>query len=359
MKKERMQQMKKPKLQQFLRRGTSLLLAGALLFGSTPAAFATTGDDPAQPTEIISDEKPTEEITEDDLTKEEETETTEETKEETTEETTNDEIIDEETDQETTEETETNDLTAEATNLLTTTADGNTLLTEPFLQLPEANSVHVVWFTEFESAENKVLLYEDGADAEPTREITAETSQLSRIRGGKTDADKDDPTIEREIWRHEAVVDGLPTYHGEEEERVPYQVVSDGVESGTYTLQAQAQPGTDMKILLTSDIQTKNMCAANIQKVSETVGQIDAILANGDIIDVPDRAYDWFDADSSFFRVCLLYTSQMDLEACHCNGCPLRLADMEQADAFNPVSYTHLDVYKRQPLSLVNMHKQL
>lgn len=26
---------------------------------------------------------------------------------------------------------------------------------------------------------------------------------------------------------------------------------------------------------------------------------------------------------------------QMDLEACHCNGCPLRLADMEQADDFN------------------------
>lgn len=25
----------------------------------------------------------------------------------------------------------------------------------------------------------------------------------------------------------------------------------------------------------------------------------------------------------------------MDLEACHCNGCPLRLADMEQADDFN------------------------
>lgn len=26
---------------------------------------------------------------------------------------------------------------------------------------------------------------------------------------------------------------------------------------------------------------------------------------------------------------------QMDLEACHCNGCPLRLADMEQADDFD------------------------
>ena len=29
------------------------------------------------------------------------------------------------------------------------------------------------------------------------------------------------------------------------------------------------------------------------------------------------------------------WISKMDLEACHCNGCPLRLADMEQADAFN------------------------
>ena len=26
---------------------------------------------------------------------------------------------------------------------------------------------------------------------------------------------------------------------------------------------------------------------------------------------------------------------QMSLEACHCNGCPLRLADLEQADDFN------------------------
>lgn len=26
---------------------------------------------------------------------------------------------------------------------------------------------------------------------------------------------------------------------------------------------------------------------------------------------------------------------QMDMEACHCNGCPLRLSEMEQADDFN------------------------
>ncbi len=179
------------------------------------------------------------------------------------------------------------------------------LLTEPFLQLPEENSVHVVWFTESEEQPetNQVLLYEDGEEAAPTREIGAETKKMSRIRGGSASSNCNDATIERSIWRHEAVVDGLPEYHGEEDEKIPYRVVSDDKQSEIYTLQAQAQPGTPMKILLTSDIQTKNMCAANIQKVYETVGQVDAILANGDIVDVADRAYDWFDADSSFFRV--------------------------------------------------------
>ena len=37
---------------------------------------------------------------------------------------------------------------------------------------------------------------------------------------------------------------------------------------------------------------------------------------------------------------------QMDLEACPCNGCPLRLADMEQADNFN---FMH-------DISGINMH---
>ena len=55
------------------------------------------------------------------------------------------------------------------------------------------------------------------------------------------------------------MVTGLPEYHGADEEKVPYQVVSDGAQSEIYTLQAQAQEGTPMKILLTSDIQTKNM----------------------------------------------------------------------------------------------------
>ena len=198
------------------------------------------------------------------------------------------------------------------------------LLTEPFLQVPGETSVNVVWFTEGDQAPttNQVLLYENGQDQAPTRTIDAETTQLSRVRGGKTTEDYNDPTVQRTIWRHEAVVTGLPEYHGEEEEKVPYQVVSDGAQSEIYTLQAQAQEGTPMKILLTSDIQTKNMCAANYEKLYEAIGPVDAVLANGDIIDVPDRAYDWFDADSSFFRV-LQGTSDREIGGVAYSGAPL------------------------------------
>lgn len=198
------------------------------------------------------------------------------------------------------------------------------LLTEPFLQVPGETSVHVVWFTEGTEAPsvNKVLLFENGAEEPATREIQAETTKMSRIRGGNTGSDCNDASIERDVWRHEAVITDLPEYHGAAEEKIPYQVVSDDAHSETYTLQAQAQPGTPMKILLTSDIQTKNMCAANIQKVYETVGPVDAILANGDIVDVADRAYDWFDADSSFFRV-LQGTTDRTINGTEYAGAPL------------------------------------
>lgn len=198
------------------------------------------------------------------------------------------------------------------------------LLTEPFLQLPEENSVHVVWFTESETkpAVNQVWLYENGEDQAPTRKIDAETTTLSRIRGGKTSSDLNNPAISRCIWRHEAVVTGLPAYHGQASEKIAYRAVSDSAGSDFYTLQAQAQPGTAMKILLTSDIQTKNMCAANMQKVYETVGPVDAILVNGDAVDVPDRAYDWFDADSSFFRV-MQGTTDRTIHGAQYTGAPL------------------------------------
>lgn len=176
-------------------------------------------------------------------------------------------------------------------------------LTDPFLQLPDENSVHVVWFTECDSDNNRVLLYENSIQEGPSRVVPAQTTKMSRMRGGKTEMDCNNSEIFRHIWRHEAIIDKIPRYHGSEEEKVPYCVISDNEQSDIYTLQAKPQPGTPMKILLTSDIQNKHMCAANFQKVYEKIGVVDAVLVNGDIPNVADRAYDWFDGENAFFRV--------------------------------------------------------
>ncbi|MGB8689754.1 MAG: metallophosphoesterase, partial [Microcoleus sp.] len=54
------------------------------------------------------------------------------------------------------------------------------LLTDPFLQLPTANSVRVVWFTEFPGTRNTVA-YGEKLD----RIVTANTVKLSRTREDK------------------------------------------------------------------------------------------------------------------------------------------------------------------------------
>ena len=177
------------------------------------------------------------------------------------------------------------------------------LLTDPVLMNPEDSSVSVVWFTEEEGIDNVVILFENGKNLPSTRSIKAETKLMSRLRGGKSKEDCNDPTIQTPIYRHEAVVSGLPKYHGASKERVSYCVKSDNFRSGIFSLAAKAQPGTPMKILLTSDMQSKPMCAANYTKVYETVGYVDAVLANGDVVDVIDRAYDWFYADNAFFKI--------------------------------------------------------
>ena len=177
------------------------------------------------------------------------------------------------------------------------------LLTEPMLQNPGDTYVSVVWFTENDGNNNNVILYENGPDKHATKSFRAVTTRMSRLRGGKTEGDCNKASVKRSVYRHEAVVTGLPKYTGKKNEKVYYQVQTDSNRSRIYTLNAKAQPGTPQKILLTSDLQIKNMCAANYQKVFETVGSVDAIWCNGDLVDVADRAYDWFYADNSFYRV--------------------------------------------------------
>ena len=171
------------------------------------------------------------------------------------------------------------------------------LLTDPFLQAPTPSSVQVVWFTEFAGRQHQVE-YGDGF----TQRATASTSQLTRMREDQQshwqDQTPEHPIyqqpVSRAIWRHEAQVAGIGA------NRLPYRVVSqreDGrrVTSQPFSLTALPPAGTPLKLLLTSDHQLKPMVAANLQKVVETVGSVDAVLLAGDLVDIPDRASEWFD----------------------------------------------------------------
>lgn len=206
------------------------------------------------------------------------------------------------------------------------------LLSDPFLQLPGADSVSVVWFTEWPGDRHEVLVG-PGVDrlGDPTqvdstqtgstqtgstqvdstqvdlaaagiRVVPATTTELSRTA---EDARSEVPgrswdrLTRRRIWRHEARVEGLSG-------RLPYRVRSiDGprtVWSDTFTLGPAPPPGTPLRILLTSDHQQMPMTAANLAQVVDTVGRPDAVFFAGDLVNVADRASEWFDsARGGFF----------------------------------------------------------
>lgn len=171
------------------------------------------------------------------------------------------------------------------------------LLTDPFLQLPTTNSVRVVWFTEFPGTRNTVA-YGEKLD----RIAAANTVKLSRTREDKDSRISDemkqgiiDNQIFRNIWRHEAEVPKLiPGV------RIPYSVTSqrkdgESVSSQIFTLSPTPLAGTPLKILLTSDHQLMPMTAANLQKVAATIDRVDGVFIAGDLINIADRASEWFD----------------------------------------------------------------
>jgi hypothetical protein len=188
------------------------------------------------------------------------------------------------------------------------------LLTDPYLQRPTDDSVEVAWITEFPgrrhwllygahvadiAAEDLRRLSEDPRGADRAFRVSeAETMRLTRMR---EDGDSHPPAnapngpVERLLWRHSARADGLRPG-----ERVPYRVLSvddagRAVASGVFTLAPKPPTGQAVKILLTSDHQTLPMTPANLQKVEETIGQVDAVVVVGDLVNHPDRASQWFD----------------------------------------------------------------
>ena len=165
------------------------------------------------------------------------------------------------------------------------------LLTDPFLQLPKETSIQVVWFTEFVGSQHTVTYGDLGKIA------VAMTTKLTRMREDENSqvANKTQNKEVRQIWRHEAEVTGLSCGV-----RVPYRVTSvredgESVSSDVFSLAPSPKPGTPLKILLTSDHQIKPMVAANLQSCVETIEKVDAVWFAGDLVNVSDRASEWFD----------------------------------------------------------------
>jgi hypothetical protein len=169
-------------------------------------------------------------------------------------------------------------------------ANNTSILSDPFLQLPTKTTINVIWFTEF-SGDRHLVKY--GSQLEQT--AIAKTTKLSRVREDK-DSQIDNPPTKsaRNIWRHEAVVRDLSPNR-----RVPYQVASSqGTQvysSNVFTLASLPTPEAKLKILLTSDHQLMPMVAANLEQVVKTFGRVDAVFFPGDLVNVPDRASEWFD----------------------------------------------------------------
>ncbi|MBW4577159.1 MAG: metallophosphoesterase family protein [Aphanothece sp. CMT-3BRIN-NPC111] len=192
------------------------------------------------------------------------------------------------------------------------------LLSDPFLQLPTETSVRVVWFTEFAGSSHSVTY---GTDLNQI--ATATTTKLSRTREDQTsrvgnqtqNGQVYNQLARRDIWRHEAEVNGLNP-----SKRIPYRVTSvreDGktVSSEVFSLAPKPTPGTPLKILLTSDHQLLPMVSANLQKVVETVGRVDAVFHAGDLVNVPDRASEWFDDNrGGAFFPCLQGRASYELD---------------------------------------------
>ncbi|WP_417582514.1 metallophosphoesterase [Pelagibacterium sp.] len=174
------------------------------------------------------------------------------------------------------------------------------LLTDPFLQLPTEDGIHVVWFTEFEGENHTVVVGE--------REFAAQTMKMSRLAEDNQswvgtqngDGSTYAATAARDVWRHEAYIDGLNP--GERETYFVRSVDANGeaVESREFSLAALPAEGQPLRILLTSDHQLKPMTPTNMQKIAENVGELDAVFFAGDLQNIPDRASEWFDDNRGF-----------------------------------------------------------
>lgn len=205
----------------------------------------------------------------------------------------------------------------------TVTGTGS-LLSDPFLQLPEVGSVNVVWFTNTPGATHAIvtgdvdkLTADNAADAatanvDGVEVFAADTMKLSRMAEDAESFVDNAPAesegiVARDVYRHEGTITGMhPT------ERMPYRVISidggDVAMSEVFSAADKFESGEGVSFLLTSDHQEKKNAPANLQYAAQTIaeqgGPIDVALVAGDLVNVPDRASEWFDHNNglAFFQ---------------------------------------------------------
>jgi hypothetical protein len=192
---------------------------------------------------------------------------------------------------------------------------GAALLCEPYLLDPARSSVYVVWHTE-ECGGRQVVVVgsaisgmtdQQALDAatgaresgDGWRRFGAESRRLQRTREDPASTVPNKTytaVVDRPVYRHLACVTGLPAG------RTPYRVVSVDARglatvTAAYSLAPAVARNRHVRLLLTSDHQLKTMVPANLEKVAATVGvALDGVLVAGDLVNVPDRASEWFDS---------------------------------------------------------------
>lgn len=227
------------------------------------------------------------------------------------------------------------------------------LLTDPFLQSPEGNTVRVVWFTEFPGDRHLVVtgsgasqLSADGVAAltkgrkatggQAVSVYVADSFELARTSedaGSFLPKDRL-PTLEqgivhRSVWRHEAVVKNIPRGS----KKLPYRVLSAQGDafalSATFELSGALKKNEAAVILLTSDHQAMVDTPANIHFAHQTVeaelGPISAVFFAGDLVNIPDRASEWFDdaRGSAFFPVLQGHAGRVARNGATYSGAPI------------------------------------
>lgn len=177
---------------------------------------------------------------------------------------------------------------------------GRGILTDPYLQAPGADRVHVHWLSGIAAGRHVVLVGAPGdaaTDGPPpaARRIPADTTPITRLfdDGASPIPTPSGAAEQQVIYRHAARIDGLAPGA-----RYPYWISSISADGrtelrGPFTLGPSPPVDAPVTLLLTSDFQQKPNALAAYQRAAEILPDLDGVLFAGDLVQHPRRASDW------------------------------------------------------------------